>query len=86
MNITVLKMFFSKQKHETVFDNYAFGEALNRELLKYGLNNIEYDTFGKNSRFSLKCTCTFKEKNISKQIMQVCVKGTSKGCYAKNKT
>ena len=86
MNITVLKMFFSKQKHEIVFDNYAFGEALNRELLKYGLNNIEYDTFGKNSRFSLKCTCTFKEKHISKQIMQVCVKGTSKGYYAKNKT
>ena len=42
MNITVLKMFFSKQKHETVFfrnyrkfDNSAFREALNRELLKY---------------------------------------------------
>ena len=52
MNITVLKMFFSKQKHETVFfqnykkfDNSAFREVLNRELLKYDLNNIEYDTF-----------------------------------------
>ena len=52
MNITVLKMFFSKQKHETVFfrnykkfDNSAFREALNRELLKYDLNHIEYDTF-----------------------------------------
>ena len=52
MNITVLKMFFSKQKHETAFfrnykkfDNSAFREALNRELLKYDLNNIEYDTF-----------------------------------------
>ena len=52
MNITVLKMFFSKQKHETVFfrnykkfDNSAFSKALNRELLKYDLNNIEYDTF-----------------------------------------
>ena len=51
MNITVLKMFFSKQKHETVFfrnykkfDNSAFREALNRELLKYDLNNLEYDT------------------------------------------
>ena len=46
MNITVLKMFSSKQKHETVFfrnykqfDNSAF------ELQKYDLNNIEYDTF-----------------------------------------
>ena len=54
MNITVLTMFFSKQKHETVFfrnynkfDNSAFREALNRELLKYDLNNIEYDTFQK---------------------------------------
>ena len=52
MNITVLKMFFSKQNNETVFfrnyknfDNSAFREALNRELLKYDLNNIEYDTF-----------------------------------------
>ena len=52
MNITVLKMFFSKQKHETIFfrnykkfDNAAFREALNRELLKYDLNNIEHDTF-----------------------------------------
>ena len=45
-------IFFSKQKHETVFfrnykkfDNSAFREALNRELIKYDLNNIEYDTF-----------------------------------------
>ena len=52
MNITVLKMFFSKQKHETVFfrnykkfDNSTFREALNRELLKYDLSNVEYDTF-----------------------------------------
>ena len=27
------------------FDNSAFREALNRELLKYDLSNIEYDTF-----------------------------------------
>ena len=52
MNITVLKMFFSKQKHETVFfrnykkfDNSAFREVLNRDILKYDLNNIEYDAF-----------------------------------------
>ena len=45
-------MFFSKQKHETVFfrnykkfDNSAFREALSRKLLKYDFNNIEYDTF-----------------------------------------
>ena len=47
-------MFFSKQKHETAFfrnykkfHNSAFIELLNRELLKYDLNNIEYDTFQK---------------------------------------
>ena len=52
MNMTVLKMFFSKQTHETVFfrnyknfDNSVFRKVLNRELLKYHLNNIEYDTF-----------------------------------------
>ena len=45
-------MFFSKQKYETAFsrnykkfDNSTFREALNRELLKYNLNNIEYDTY-----------------------------------------
>ena len=36
MNITVLKMFFSKQKHETVFF---------RDYKKFDLNNIEHDTF-----------------------------------------
>ena len=52
MNITVSKIFYSKQKHKAVFfrnykkfDNSAFKEALNRELLKYDLNNIKYDTF-----------------------------------------
>ena len=39
--------FFSKQEHETVFfrNNAVLREVLNRELLKYDLNNIEYDTF-----------------------------------------
>ena len=45
-------MFFSKQEHETIFFrnykkfyNSAFREPLNKELLKYDLHNIEYDTF-----------------------------------------
>ena len=45
-------MFLSKQKHETIFfqnykkfDNSAFREVLNRKLLKYDLNDVEYDTF-----------------------------------------
>ena len=40
-NLTVLRMFFTKQKHETIFyrnykkfDNLKFKEALNRELMK----------------------------------------------------
>ena len=43
MNITVLKMFFNIFNKK--FDNSAFREALNKELLKYDLSNIEYDTF-----------------------------------------
>ena len=82
-------MFFSKQKHETVFDNSAFREALNRELLKYDLNNIEYDTLDRNYRFSLKCAkciCTFKEKISQSKSCKFFDKGNSKSNYAKNKT
>ena len=52
MNLTVLKMYFIKQKHETIFyrnykkfDNLKFKEALNRELMKHDLNNIDYEIF-----------------------------------------
>ena len=51
-NLTVLKMYFTKQKHETIFyknynkfDNLKFKEALNRELMKHDLNNIDYENF-----------------------------------------
>ena len=71
MNITVLKMFFSKQKHETVFfrnykkfDNSAFREALNRELLKYDLSNIEYDTFQESIVFLLNVYAPLKKKYL----------------------
>ena len=50
MNLTVLKLLFTKQKHETIFyrnykkfDNLKFKEALNRELMKHHLNNIDYE-------------------------------------------
>ena len=59
MNITVLKIFSSKENLETVFffydkmsDNSAFREAINRESLKYDLNNIEYVRFNKLSFLS----------------------------------
>ena len=45
MNLAVLIMFFTKQKHETIFyrnykkfDNLKFKETLNRELMKHDLN------------------------------------------------
>ena len=45
-------MYFIKQKHETIFyrnykkfDNLKFKEALNRELMKHDLNNIDYEIF-----------------------------------------
>ena len=50
MNLTVLKMFFKKQKYETIFyrnykkfDNLKFKETLNRGLMKHDLNNIDYE-------------------------------------------
>ena len=52
MNLTVLKIFFTKQKHGIIFyrnykkfDNLKFKEALNRELMKHDLNNIDYEDF-----------------------------------------
>ena len=45
-------MFSTKQKQETIFyrnykkfDNLKFKEALNRELMKHDLNNIDYKDF-----------------------------------------
>ena len=50
MNLTVLRMFFTK--YETIFyrnyrtfDNLEFKETLNRELMKHDLNNIDYENF-----------------------------------------
>ena len=52
MNLTVLKKFFTKQKYDTIFyrnykelDNLKFKKALNRELMKHDLNNIDYKFF-----------------------------------------
>ena len=71
MNITVLKIFYSKQKHKTVFfrnykkfDNSAFKEALNRELLKYDLNNIKYDTFQEIIVSVLNVYASLKKQNL----------------------
>ena len=52
MNVTVLKMFFTKQKQKAIFcrnykelDDLTFKEALNRELAKRNLDNIDYAIF-----------------------------------------
>ena len=70
MNVTVLKMFFSKQKHEIVFfRNYkkfnssAFRDGLNRELIKYDLN-IDYDTFQEIMVFLLNVYAPLKKKYL----------------------
>ena len=64
-------MFFSKQEHETVFfrnckkfDNSSFREALNRELLKYDLNNIKYDTFEEIIVYLLNVYAPLKKKYL----------------------
>ena len=64
-------MFFSKQKHETVFFrnykkfyNSTFREALNRDLPKYDLNNIEYDTFQEIIVFLLNVYAALKKKHL----------------------
>ena len=83
-------MFFSKQKHETVFfrnykkfDNSAFREALNRELLEYDLNNIECDTF---QEIIVSLLNVYAPLISQSKSCKFCDKGTSKSYYAKNKT
>ena len=50
MNVTVLKIYFSKQKHRTIFyrsdkkfDKLKLEEELNRELMKHDVKNIDYE-------------------------------------------
>ena len=57
MNLIVLKMYFTKQKNETIlyrkkcsifykkFNNLKHKEVLNRELMKLDANNIDYEIF-----------------------------------------
>ena len=71
MNLTVLKMFFTKQKHETIFyrnykkfDNLKFKEGLNGELMKHNLNNIDYEIFHEIMLSILKAHATSKKKHL----------------------
>ena len=75
MNLTVLKMFFTKQKHETIFywnykkfDNLKFKEALNRELTKYDLNNIDYENFPEIVLSILNAHVPLKKKHLKENL------------------
>ena len=70
-NLTVLKMYFTKQKHETIFyknynkfDNLKFKEALNRELMKHDLNNIDYENFHETMLSVLNAHGPLKKKHL----------------------
>ena len=71
MNLTVLKMFFTKQKHETIFyrnykkfDNLKFKEALNRDLMKHDLNNTDYEIFHEIVLSILNAHAPLKKKHL----------------------
>ena len=64
-------MYFTKQKHEIIFyrnyqkfDNLKFKEALNRELMKHDLNNIDYENFHKIVLSILNAHPSLKKKHL----------------------
>ena len=78
MNLTVLKISFTKQKHGTIFyknykkfDNLEFKEALNKELMKHDLSNIDYEHFHEIALSILNAHAPLKKKQMKKQIMLV---------------
>ena len=71
MNLTVLKMYFTKQKYETIFyrdykrfDNLKFKDALNRELIKHDVNNIDYEIFHETVLSILNAHAPLKKKHL----------------------
>ena len=69
MNLTVSKMYFTKQKHETIFyrnykkfDNLKFKGTLNRELMKL-VNNIDYEIFHETVLSILNAHAPLKKKH-----------------------
>ena len=64
-------MYFTKQKHEIIFyrnykkfDNLKFKEALNRELMKHDLNNIDYENFQEIVLSILNAHAPLKKKHL----------------------
>ena len=71
VNLRVLKVFFTKQKHETIFyrnykkvDNLKFKEALNREIMKHDLNNVDYENFHEIVLSTLNTHAPLKKKHL----------------------
>ena len=71
MNLTVLKKFFTKRKYDTIFyrnykqlDNLKFKKALNRELMKHDLNNIDYEDFHEIVLSILNAHAPLKKKHL----------------------
>ena len=98
MNLTVLKMFFTKQKHETIFyrnykkfNNLKFKEALNKELMKHDLNNIDYENFHEivlsilNARASLKKK-HLRANHVNHAIQKAVMNARLRNVYLKKRT
>ena len=43
--LKIIVMLTPSNEHQNLPSSWTIREALNRELLKYDLNNIKYDTF-----------------------------------------
>ena len=101
MNLTVLKMFFTKQKHETIFyrnykkfDNLKFKEALNKELMKHDLNNIDYVNFHEIVLSILNARALLKKKHlrvnhasfVTKEFRKAVMRARLRNAYLKKRT
>ena len=71
MNLTILKKYFTKQKHVNIFyrnykkvDNLKFKEALNRELMKHDANNIDFEIFHEIVLSILNAHAPLKKKHL----------------------
>ena len=72
MDVTVLKMYFTKQKHKTIFyssykkfDNLELKEALNRELMKHDVKNIDYEIIHEIVLLILSADSPLKKKHLT---------------------
>ena len=76
MNITVLKMFYTKQKHNILFyrsyntlDNKKFRTKLENELMKFDITNTEFQTLHNIVLSVLNKNALLKQKHLSKPCM-----------------